>query len=284
MKHRSVAAGDALDHDRPIDGLHDRQIREGLQENLKTTPEDLNRRGIYDSGISLDVESKLRKSSASDEAMLLASRLSKLQDQLSQGLASIRSQKYNTAQSFGREAAQAQFTAGENAKRNAYDREQAALQGMANLRGQLSGKQNAAANRSFQGQESQLDRQFRAQQAEVDRQYGDAQSRAKTAAEFEQNRRAYERESALIAQRAGAGACGGGGTSRSTASASPAQGTGDVTQDAIAALQSVFTNATDANNAIKEQMAELAAAGVDIAALFDAAQGLGSRRAGTSDY
>ncbi len=117
----------------------------------------------------------------------------------------------------------------------------------------------------------------------LERAYGLAQSQAKTAAEFEMNRVQYEQQLALLQARGGGG---GGGSARPATSArtQTAQGTGDITQDAIADLKSVFTNANEANAAIKEQMAELAAAGVDIAALVDAANGLGGRRQGTSSY
>jgi hypothetical protein len=265
------------------------KLRENLETNIKGAREDLNRRGLYDSGILLDIETKLKKGNASDQAMVLAERFSKLQNELSQGLASIRSQKASTAQSFGLAAANAQTTSDENTRRQAYDREQAALQAMLNLRSQFAGEEQAAASRSFQGQQSALEREFRAQQAELDRAYGDAQFRARTAAEFEMNKQQYEQESALIAQRAAASGSGGGGGSVRPASArttatTAASSTNDVTQQAIADMREVFTNATEASAAIKEQMRELAAAGVDISQLYEAAQGLGGRRIGTSDY
>lgn len=258
------------------------KMRETLNENLKTVREDLNRRGLNDSGILLELENRLQKGSASDQAMVLADRLTRLQDELTKGLAGLRSQKVSTLQSFGRDAAQAQFTAGENQKRNALDREQEALRAMLNLRSQVSGEQNAAANRSFQGEQSALERAFNAEQAELDRKYGDAQYRARSADEFEQNRIAYEREKELIALRAANS--GGGGSRPAAAARTAAAPANDVTQQAISDMRSVFTNATEANAAIKEQMRELAAAGVDIAALQAAANGLGGRRIGTPDY
>lgn len=210
--------------------------------------------------------------------MLMASRFAKLQDQLSQGLASIRGQKYSTVNQYGMAAANAATTSNENSRRMAYDREQNALRSMLDLRGQVSTENNQAANRQFQGNESQLSREFQAQQSELDRQYGDAQNAAKSAADFEHNKQIYERESALIAQRNAGG--GGGGSARPAAAATPQSNT----QDAIADLKAVFTNANEATAAIKEQMQELAAARVDIAALFNAANELGGRRAGTPDY
>jgi hypothetical protein len=247
-------------------------LRQTLEDNLKTTREDLNRRGVYDSGITLDLESKLRKGSASDAAMVMASRLSKLQDQLSQGLAGIRSQKVSTLSSFGRDAANAQTSSDEASRRRQYDTEQNAIKSMLDLRGQVSTENNQAANRSFQGNESALQRA-----------YGESQSKAQTAAQFEQNRLAYEREKSLVDQRAAAGAYTSGGTSTKSTALSRAAG-GDVTQQAIADLKSVFTNSDEASAAIKQQMAELAANGVDIAALFNAANGLGGRRVGTTSY
>jgi hypothetical protein len=264
------------------------RMREGLNESLKATREDLSRRGLNESGILIEAEQMLRKGSLSDQGRVLAERLTGLQNQLSQGLAGIRGRKADTMQSFGSQAANAQFTSGENNKRNALDREQSQLQGMLNLRGQQSSENQASLNRSFQGNESALQRAFNAEQAELDRQYGDAQNRAQSAAQFEANRQKYEQESALIAQRnAGGSSGGGGGSARATSAArttQAAQGRGDVTADAIADLKSVFTNANEATAAIKQQMNELAAAGVDIAALYNAADGLGRRRVGTSDY
>lgn len=249
------------------------KMRESLNEQLKTTREDLNRRGLNDSGILLELENRLQKGSMSDQARVLAERLTKLQDQLSSGLSNIRNQKVSTLSSFGRDAANAQFTAGENQKKNALDREQSALQGMLNLRGQVSGENENSLQRSFQSNESALQRA-----------YGEAQSKAQTTAEFEANRQKYEQELALIQARNAGGTSGTGGAARpATASATGAAPT-SATQQAVQELTSVFTNATEANAAIKENLQELAAAGVDIAALYNAAQGLGGRRVGTIDY
>lgn len=243
------------------------KMREGLNEQLKTVREDLNRRGLNDSGILLELENRLQKGSMSDQSRVLAERLTSLQDQLTKGLAGIRGQKYSTMQSFGSDAANAQFTAGENQKKNALDREQSQLQGMLNLRGQMSGENENSLQRSFQGNENALQRA-----------YGNAQFNAKTAAEFEANKLDYERQLAL--QSAKTPASTGGTAISRAAAARPAAGGSEPnsqTWSAINDLMNTFGSSAEATRAIQEQEGELVAAGVDLSRLYDAA----SKIAGT---
>lgn len=135
------------------------KLREALAENIKTTNENLNRRGILESGIREELEMKLRKGSASDEAMLLAQRLSKLQDDLAKGLSSIRAQRVSTLGQFGSAAAGAEVDWMRDSRRLAQDREGQALQAMMSLRGQLSGEDQFGRRLDFDARENALGRQ-----------------------------------------------------------------------------------------------------------------------------
>ena len=134
LRAENAASGSEID---PSTKFTIDRLRETLEENLKSTRENLNRRGLYDSGILLELETKLQKGSASDEARLLAERLSKLQEDLRTGLSSIRGQRVSTLGQFGYGAAQAAAEEDRFGRKMGFDREQSAIQAMLNLRGQV---------------------------------------------------------------------------------------------------------------------------------------------------
>lgn len=235
------------------------KLKQTLGEQLKTVKEDLNRRGLSDSGIQLELENRLQKGSMSDQAQILATRLSKLQDDLSQGLANIRSQKYSTVNQFGLAGANAQFTSGENAKKDALQREQDALTGMLNLRNQQSGEQQASLDRSFKSNESALQRA-----------YGEAQSKAQTSADFAANEQKYNQQLAL--QNNSQQFTGGqNALSRAAAAANAGKvnvntvkpnGETDVSGTVNAAIQGInsdYSNAADAVSALAQRQDQIVA-------------------------
>ena len=232
------------------------KLRQTLEDNMKSTREDLNRRGLYDSGILLQLENNLQKGNASDQAMVLSQRLSKLQDELNAGLTAIRGQRYSTANQFGLAAGNAQTSADTQSRTLAYDREQAALQAMLSLRGQQSGEQQAAASLAQQNAQFNSTQQFTASQ------------------------NALQRAAAAAATAAGRTTTGG------TNAPGTANSGGDVrVQQAVASLTNTYNNREDAQAAIVAQGAMLASTigAAGIAALEAAANSLPSKTSVTGN-
>lgn len=232
------------------------KLRETLDANLKSTREDLNRRGLYDSGILLQLENNLQKGSASDQAQILATRLSKLQQDLQTGLTNIGNQKFQTASQFGLAGANAQTASDSQGRTLAQQREQQALQAMLSLRGQQSGEQQAAASLAQQNAQFNSSQAFTAQQNALQR----AAAAASTAA-----------GRTTTGATGGSGTTGGNGTTNSG---------GDVrVQQAITSLVNTYNNREDATAAIVQQGAMLASTigAAGIAALEAAANALPSK-------
>lgn len=118
-----------------------------LSDNITKTQQELNSRGLYDSGIELQLENNLQKGSASDAAQIIGQRFSKLEDQLNQGLAQLRQDRVSTASQFGLAGANAQTKENSDVRSLNSAREQSALQAMLGLRGQYASAEEAAANR-----------------------------------------------------------------------------------------------------------------------------------------
>ena len=112
------------------------RLQETLQQNIQKTREELNRRGLFESGIELELENRLQRGSASDQAMLLGNRLSKLQQDLQAGLSNIHQEQFKTLDQFGLAGANAENAAGELAFKTNAQREQDAVRAMLELRGQ----------------------------------------------------------------------------------------------------------------------------------------------------
>ncbi len=262
------------------------KLQETLDANIKTTKENLNSRGLYDSGIELQLENNLQKGSASDQAMVLNDRLTKLQDQLQAGLTNIGNQRVSTASQFGLAGANAQSTANAASTLADQTRQENAVRDMLSLRGQQSQEQSAAASLAQQNSEFGLSQaqqasQFGASQAQTvaqaqaQRDFEGAQAalaRAATAA----NQQAAEQAAANLAAANRAAA-----SARVTAPV-PAQinnpfgGTtktpgvdAALTNQAIAAVQGA-QDRTAALNSLATNQAALAARGVDIQAVQDA--------------
>lgn len=158
------------------------KLRETLDANLKSTREDLNRRGLYDSGILLQLENNLQKGSASDQAQILATRLSKLQQDLQTGLTNIGNQKFQTASQYGLAGANAQSASDSQGRTLAQQREQQALAAMLSLRGQQASEQASAAALAQNQSQFNSTQAFNAQQSALQRAASAASSAASSAA------------------------------------------------------------------------------------------------------
>jgi hypothetical protein len=169
------------------------KLQETLDANIKTTKENLNSRGLYDSGIELQLENNLQKGSASDQAMVLNDRLTKLQDQLQAGLTNIGNQRVSTASQFGLAGANAQSTANAASTLADQTRQENAVRDMLSLRGQQSQEQSAAASLAQQNSE------FGLSQAQQASQFGASQ--AQTVAQA-QAQRDFEGAQAALARAA----------------------------------------------------------------------------------
>lgn len=153
-------------------------LRSQLDTQLKSTRETLNSRGLFDSGILIEAEQMLRRGTLSEQGKLLSERLTRIQQNLSSGLASLRGQRVSTASQFGMAGAQAQ-TQAEMAERNRMDTlRQQLVQGRLGLAGQVSDQEQAGAQRDFSAQQSELERQsaFARLNAELAARSGDAEA------------------------------------------------------------------------------------------------------------
>lgn len=248
------------------------KLRETLTENVKTVREDLNRRGLSDSGIELELENRLQKGSASDQARILADRLTSIQDQLSKGLASNRAAKVSTLSTFGMGAANAQQQHNENQYQSADERERAALTAMLGLRGQVnSSEMSAADNRSAMQrallQEQGQNSRSAASLSEEQRQYNET---------FGMNKAKYNQDFAYNAQndalnRAAKGAGTGTDTPKTIVPAGTqyvnGYGSGDVTKG-----QNVYGGTTSTGNNVDSSATNAAISAINNASSRDQAQ------------
>lgn len=147
-------------------------LRNELDRNLKATREDMARRGILESGITIEAEQILRKGNMSDQAKILTDRLSRIQ----QNIDAVRGQKIATASTFGLAGANAQ-TQADAAERQRID----------TLRGQVvSGKLGLLSNQTTIEQ-AQAGRDFTAEQNNLQRQFAYADRMASIAANSADN-------------------------------------------------------------------------------------------------
>lgn len=78
-------------------------LRETVKRQRENLMEEMSRRGLLQSGIWLEMESRLNRGLLTEEQRLLANRLSQLQNQLNQALASLASARIQTVQWLGTE-------------------------------------------------------------------------------------------------------------------------------------------------------------------------------------
>lgn len=174
-------------------------LRESLGRELKSTKERLNARGLLNSGILVEAEQMLVKGNLSDQAKILAERLSRIQNNLNQGLASFRSQRVDTASRFGMAGAQAQTQAEEAERRRMDDLRRILISGRSGIAEQYGREEQAYLDRDFKAYENELTRDFTARQNDLDRAAAMAKYQADLAAragdrEAEQRFRQQENE------------------------------------------------------------------------------------------
>jgi hypothetical protein len=248
-------------------------MREELDRQLKQTREALNRRGILESGIAIEAEQILRRGNMSDQAMILAERLSRIQ----QNIQSLRGQKATEASRFGFAGAQAQ-TQAELAERNRMD----------DLRGLRQQGRTTLLNNQTDIEESQRGRDFQAEQNQLQRQSVMAQKMADLAVQA--NDKAAERQweerklqleqqfkASQEAQRAPSGGTARASTTpRATtrAAGSNASDPGENTWAAIADINSKYDVAEEAIADISANEDHFTSQGVDLSRLYDAASQL----------
>lgn len=153
-------------------------LREQLGLQLKATREGLAARGILDSGITIEAEQILRKGNLSDQAKILSERLSRIQDNLNQGLGQFRQQRVQSASQFGMAGAQAQTQAELAERKRMDDLRQTLVSGRLGLGNSYASEEQAEMNRSFEAQQNDLARQsaLAAKNAELAQRAGDAQA------------------------------------------------------------------------------------------------------------
>lgn len=266
MRAENEKAGTTVD---PATQFAIDKLRENLQEQMKATRETLNSRGLYDSGILLELENRLQKGSASDQAQILSTRLSKLQDDLQKGLTQLRTQRYTAASQFGLAGANAQRSQDELSQTLAQRREQDALNAMLSLRGQVGQEATSTANRQSAAAIEQA--RLAEQQRQFNEKFGmdKAMFNEKMAADAAQNAEANR----IAAMRRAAGGASSGTIPQI---ANPFGGSTKTPQTAAvstnAAIGAVGTapDRTTAINSLMNHAGQLAAAGVDIQTVMDA--------------
>lgn len=164
-------------------------MQKQLDGQLQGVRENLNRRGLLQSGIELASENQVRSGSLSAQGQLLATRLSKIQQDLENGLKSVNSQRVQTASQFGLAGANAQASADNATLARRDDLLKALANASLTFRGQANTANEGALNRQNQFAIADANRQeadarlnqsqqFTAQQNDLGRQASDARQMA----------------------------------------------------------------------------------------------------------
>ncbi|RJQ07585.1 MAG: hypothetical protein C4551_06670 [Bacillota bacterium] len=144
------------------------QIKERLAEHLEEAKAELNRRGLFDSGVWEKVQAKIRAGDISETGRILSERLTSLSNQFHSALQSLRERKWQMAGEFTLGAAGAvegERAAGEDYKRRlAQMRLEQRYQSAEAERQRAYGTSEAGAERAWRSGESEKERQFQAQQ------------------------------------------------------------------------------------------------------------------------
>ncbi len=210
------------------------QLRQTLEQGLTKTKQDLNARGLLDSGIELQLENNLQKGSASDAANILGQRMSKLQDQLNTGLQNIGNQRFSTMSQFGLAGTNAQNASDQNAIKLQADRQQQALQAMLGLRQQTAQEQYQQQSLAQQAQLAAQQQAFTGSQNDL--------NRSATAANDAANRQQALQLAAMSRALAGTG----GSAARAGTGAAPATAGAGITSGAYQSNASATSAAQDA--------------------------------------
>lgn len=265
LRARAEAEGSTID---PATQFTLDTLREQLDKQLKSTRENLNSRGLYDSGILLELEGNVRKGNLSDQARILGDRLSRIQKDLSDRLTGLGNKRVDTASQYGLRGLEGQLDADRfNTSRKDDLVGQLASRRM-QLRGALSGEARDDRDFDFRRSESTAQRALREREmSESQRRWQEEYDRDKAKFNIEQTYRqdqdALARQDAInrLAQQR-VGGTTSGGTTRTT--------TGTGSTDATSRALSVVSTYSDRATAIADFNANaraMAAAGVDIAAV-----------------
>jgi hypothetical protein len=136
-------------------------LRQRLSDELKSVREELNRRGLYESGILLELETKLRNNELSEEARILSDRLSKIYDNLNNNLNQLYNAAIDVQSKYGLAAADAYAKAKADYEQQRQDLLTKLINARLEQRSQLSKEQQAALDRQLKEQQATLDRQLR---------------------------------------------------------------------------------------------------------------------------
>ncbi len=136
-------------------------LRQRLSDELKSVREELNRRGLYESGILLDLETKLRNNELSEEARILSERLNKIYDNLNNNLNQLYNAAIDVQSKYGLAAADAYAKAKADYEQQRQDLLTKLINARLEQRSQLSKEQQAALDRQFKEQQAELDRQLK---------------------------------------------------------------------------------------------------------------------------
>jgi hypothetical protein len=136
-------------------------LRQRLSDELKSVREELNRRGLYESGILLELETKLRNNELSEEARILSERLNKIYDNLNNSLNQLYNAAIDVQSKYGLAAADAYAKAKTDYEQQRQDLLTKLINARLEQRSQLSKEQQAALDRQLKEQQATLDRQLR---------------------------------------------------------------------------------------------------------------------------
>jgi len=252
LRANAEKAGTTLD---PATEFTLSKMREELDRQLKNTQMRLNARGLYDSGILVQAEQELSKGNLSDQAMVLSTRLSKIQDDLQKALTSLSNRRLDVADEYTRGGLEGQIKENNRSLNRGDDLRNALLQGRMGLRGQLSGEAQNAAEMRARAEEAFNNRTFNSQQANLDR----LQKAGEGQAGRDLERELLDRR--LAAEAANKNSSGGGSTSLGGGTASKfvnprgqsvtvrRDGTTDLGDEALSSFAETYRGA-DADTAV----------------------------------
>jgi hypothetical protein len=207
------------------------QLRKSLAGSLEDIKEEMNRRGVFESGIYWAAGGKLRSEVLSEEGRMYAQRIGVVRDYLFSGLKGLSEKRIGAATDFGMAGADA-----ESDYRQMLVQQRLAAQDAQAQRDWQAGQQTS--QNEWEAGQSQTQRDWETEQAALDRQLKEKKAAEKAAAE-------------------------------AAAEEAAAKGWSEATAAAIAAL-SGFSSAEEAYQEAKADYQELVAAGVDFAALIEA--------------
>lgn len=230
-------------------------IREQAAQLQNQLEEEMNRRGLLQSGIWIEARTRLQSGQLSAEQALLADRVRSLQDQMNQALMTFAQARLNAIQNFGLEGVRL----AEQRAQTAREAISAGLQAGLSLADLQRAMQEAARNYGLNLAQFDWQKQqdlWQRQQAEKQLQLSEREL------EFEQKK--WQDQLALERQRLARSASSGGGGSGSS-----------VTAQLLAALPSYGTREAAIAD-IQKHAAELRSMGVNVDALLSAAMQLPS--------